>query len=82
MSDLPDDVILSGFNKVVEFCKENKINAEEFLKDEKNIELAVNMIHNNLSFIKRKVISKKFISSAISNNLDDIRAKFKELSSK
>lgn len=79
--DISEDTIQSAFEKLKEYCEENKINMKEFIHNDENIAHAGEIIHSKLNMAQRTILSKKKITSLIETHIDFIRNKVDELSS-
>lgn len=76
---LPVEYIQQGFDFAQNYCDENGLKLNTFIKDKNNIELISTAIHKTLPLKVRFFLKEKDIASLLNEHHDWILNKFKEL---
>lgn len=77
--ELPAEYIQQGFDFAQNYCDENGLKLNTFIKDKENIPLISKAIRKELPFAARVLLKEDKISEILETNHDWILAKFKEL---
>lgn len=81
-NSLKPEHIQAAYEYLKAYCDERKLGVIEFVSNPANIPEAVAHIHKNLPFAYRMLLSKDKLQGLIQNNLEFIKSKAQELSSK
>lgn len=76
---LPPEYIQQGFDFAQNYCEENNLKINTFIKDKKNIPLISKAIRQELPFAIKMILKEDKIAEILETHHDWILAKFKEM---
>lgn len=77
--ELPPEYIQQGFDFAKNYCEDNDLKINAFIKDKENIPLISKAIYKELPFKVKLFLKEPTIIKLLDENHDWILAKFKEL---